>query len=286
MGPGPHDGATNARELTRALDVVGARGPYVVAGHSYGGLTMRAFEALRPGAVKGVVLVDASHPDQWQRFGISSKVLGRGNRMGSLLARLGLFRIVSGEYRHLVHGLPSPARDELLAFSRTPRAFAASSQAAMAWDGVTRPLVNEAGDLGDKPLIVLSVSEQPRKDAELTELQAELPDLSTNSRHVTVEGADHEGLISRAEHAAVVTGAILEVVEAVRTGRRLARPAVVPVGPGRAAADPDATSEAAEEPASTELDAKVTGPDGAGPATGASAPPVKRPRTRARTSPG
>jgi pimeloyl-ACP methyl ester carboxylesterase len=304
MGPGPHDGATNARELTRALDVVGARGPYVLAGHSYGGLTMRAFEALRPGAVKGMVLVDASHPDQWQRFGFSSRVLGRGNRVGGLLARFGLFRLVDREYEHLADGLPSPAHDELLAFSRTPRAFAASSRAAMAWDSVTRPLVNEAGDLGDRPLVVLSVTEQPRKDAELTELQAELPGLSTNSRHVTVEGADHEGLLSRAEHAAVVTEAILDVVEAVRTGHRLARPAAVPVGPGRSAGA--ATTTASSEPdasarASRALDAPTAAPDGVSDSGGsdgsaggdgsqqaneAPKPPVKRSRSRARTSPG
>ena len=56
-------------------------------------------------------------------------------------------------------------------------------------DPITRPLVNRAGALGDLPLIVLSVTDQPRKGAELTELQAALPGLSSDSRNVIVKGA-------------------------------------------------------------------------------------------------
>jgi hypothetical protein len=55
----------------------------------------------------------------------------------------------------------------------------------------------------------------------LTELQAELPALSTQSQHVTVQGAYHEGLLAQRDHARVVTDSILRVVDAVRTGRTL-----------------------------------------------------------------
>ena len=55
----------------------------------------------------------------------------------------------------------------------------------------------------------------------LTAMQAELPSLSSNSQHITVEGAYHEGLLAQPEHARVVTESILRVVEAVRSGRPL-----------------------------------------------------------------
>jgi hypothetical protein len=45
-----------------------------------------------------------------------------------------------------------------------------------------------------------------------------LATLSTNSRHVTVAGATHYTLVSRREHADVVSGAIRAVVTAARTG--------------------------------------------------------------------
>jgi hypothetical protein len=46
--------------------------------------------------------------------------------------------------------------------------------------------------------------------------------MSTNSRHITVQGADHEGLVSRPEYARVVTESILRVVDAAREGLPLA----------------------------------------------------------------
>jgi hypothetical protein len=100
--------------------------------------------------------------------------------------------------------------------------LATVGSAALAWDRRTRPLVNDAPGLGDRPLVVISVTEQPRMGDKLTELQAELPALSTQSRHITVKGAYHEGLLSQPDHARIVTAAILDVVEAVRSDERLA----------------------------------------------------------------
>ncbi len=222
-GPKPRDGGQNARELHAALRASGIGGPYVVVGHSYGGLAARAFASLYRHEVAGMVLVDASHPDQWARFGMSSKVLGFGNKVSSVLARFGLFRRINGEYKLLADGLPPRPWAELMALGSSPRALSTSADAAFAWDPITRPLVNQSGALGDLPLVVLSVTEQPRKGAELTELQADLPALSSNSRHITIQGAYHEGLLAREEYARVVTESIVEVVQAVRERRSLTR---------------------------------------------------------------
>jgi hypothetical protein len=56
----------------------------------------------------------------------------------------------------------------------------------------------------------------------LTAMQAELPGLSSQDRHITVEGAYHEGLLVQRDRARVVTESILRIVEAVRSGRPLA----------------------------------------------------------------
>ena len=74
---------------------------------------------------------------------------------------------------------------------------------------------------------------------QLTALQAELPALSSQGRHITVDGAYHEGLLSQRDAAGVVTASILRVVEAVRTGVPMAEQ--VPRGRGplrRASASP------------------------------------------------
>ncbi len=64
----PRPGVDVARDLHRMLDKAGVRGPYVLAGHSIGGLYVRLFANEYPGEVAGVVLVDSTHPDQEARW--------------------------------------------------------------------------------------------------------------------------------------------------------------------------------------------------------------------------
>jgi pimeloyl-ACP methyl ester carboxylesterase len=57
-GPLPRDGAAIARDLDQALEAAGIEGPYIIVGHSAGGLYARLFAARRPGEVQGLVLLD------------------------------------------------------------------------------------------------------------------------------------------------------------------------------------------------------------------------------------
>jgi pimeloyl-ACP methyl ester carboxylesterase len=56
----PLTGATQARELHTLLQVIGAGPPYVLVGHSYGGMLTREFAGLYRRQVAGMVLLDAS----------------------------------------------------------------------------------------------------------------------------------------------------------------------------------------------------------------------------------
>jgi len=55
--------------LERALTNAGERPPYVLVGHSYGGMIVRLFAGQYPDRIRGVVLIDSSHEDQMRRFG-------------------------------------------------------------------------------------------------------------------------------------------------------------------------------------------------------------------------
>ena len=68
-GPLPRDGAAVARDLDRALRAAGERGPFIVVGHSAGGLYAQLFAARRRREVIGLVLVDPSVPFQDRRPG-------------------------------------------------------------------------------------------------------------------------------------------------------------------------------------------------------------------------
>jgi pimeloyl-ACP methyl ester carboxylesterase len=220
-GHRPRDAATMARELHTALHAAGVQGPYVLAGHSFGGLPVRAFAGLFAGETAGVVLVDASHPDQWLRWPVqrADRMIATSQRVSAVLARFGVLRLVDLSRRISV-GLPERQVAELRARSALPGASAVEAEQMDAWPESRAQL---PASLGDLPLVVLGVGDQPRGAATLTELQSELPGLSANSARRVVRGATHEALVARREHALVVADAIRAVVAGEPT--RILKPA-------------------------------------------------------------
>lgn len=58
----PRDGKTVVEELRQVLRQQGVKPPYVLVGHSLGGLYMQMYARSYPQEVQGVVLVDAVYP--------------------------------------------------------------------------------------------------------------------------------------------------------------------------------------------------------------------------------
>ena len=56
-----------AAELHALLTAAEVPPPYVLVGHSFGGLTIRAYAASHPEDVAGLVFVDPAHPEEWQQ---------------------------------------------------------------------------------------------------------------------------------------------------------------------------------------------------------------------------
>ncbi len=67
-GPLPRDGRAIARDLALALQSAGIGGPYILVGHSAGGLYIRQFAIDRPREIAGMVFVDSAVPHQPRRF--------------------------------------------------------------------------------------------------------------------------------------------------------------------------------------------------------------------------
>ncbi|MET3293223.1 UNVERIFIED_CONTAM: pimeloyl-ACP methyl ester carboxylesterase [Brevibacillus sp. OAP136] len=67
----PQDGLTIVETLREALSIAGFEPPYVLVGHSLGGLYANLYARLYPKEVEGIVFLEASHPkdihlDQYQ----------------------------------------------------------------------------------------------------------------------------------------------------------------------------------------------------------------------------
>lgn len=221
--PEPFDAYQSARDLHTALANADIDGPYVVAAHSYGGLVMQAFTDLYPDEVVGMVLADTSHADQWARIPGSrdGRMVAASNRITGALAGVGLVRLFN-MFSSLSQGLPEQQVAEMKASFASVQPWITSSAVIAIWNTRTRSQINQADDLGNLPLIVLSAGERPNYGkAEMDAQQADLATLSANSLHQTVAGASHESLVAEKQHAEVVATAVRQVLEAVQTGQQL-----------------------------------------------------------------
>jgi pimeloyl-ACP methyl ester carboxylesterase len=210
------DAQSIATELRDALREAAIEPPYVLVGHSFGGLPVRAFADLYPELTAGLVLVDASHPDQWVRWPTphAGRILEVSQRIFGWLGWLGILRALNLS-RGISAGLPAHQAAELRAGAALP-GFAATEAAQIRSWPVSREQLNAAAPLGALPLAVLAVSEQPVGGELLTALQRELAELTDDASFEVIQGASHESVISDREYARAVAQTIRTVVQATR----------------------------------------------------------------------
>ncbi|MCI0605482.1 haloalkane dehalogenase [bacterium] len=67
-----------ANNLHQLLSVAGENGPFVLAGHSYGGYVNRLFAGLFPEDAAALIFVDSAHEDQWERIPETKELLHQG----------------------------------------------------------------------------------------------------------------------------------------------------------------------------------------------------------------
>ena len=211
----PQDGLSIATDLHTLLSRARVDGPYVLVGHSSGGVYVQVYAARYPEQVAGMVLLDSQPPDALANLPGYEGVYDGFRKAAGLapaLARLGVMRLV---YSLVPTGLPPEAQAEERAFwstashNRSFRDEVVGLKAALAE-------AQALESLGDKPLIVVTAAE----DAEVgwLPLQDKMANLSTNSIHRVVQDVTHSSLTEDKGGSAISIQAILDVVAAVRSG--------------------------------------------------------------------
>ena len=214
---GPQDAAHIARDLHTLLDRAHVPGPYVLAGHSFGGLYVQTFAARYPDQVAGLVLLDstAPKPDPAPPADTASTgVLGRVAAVVPAVAHLGAGRLLAWASSDT---LPPPAGDEARANSSTARHLHSYLQEVLSGSASVRQAASLTA-LDGKPLIVLTAD--TGHDASWQAAQAQMVGLSSNSLH-RIAHATHASLVDDETDSAAASRAIRDVVAAVRTSRPL-----------------------------------------------------------------
>jgi pimeloyl-ACP methyl ester carboxylesterase len=209
-GPLPRNAEQYAKELHTLLDRAGVPGPYVLVGHSMGGLPVRVFAHEYPANVAGVVLIESMSPEPSRvpatDASSSTPSEAKAPSIPALLARFGLVRLFAKPT-----GAVAPEAKPAYA------AFSVSRRAVQAWEDeghgmpASMDQASAVKSLGDLPLIVLTA--RLDQGAGWQALQTGLLQLSSNSQQLFAEKSDHNIQFDQPQAA---VGAIVQMVEQLR----------------------------------------------------------------------
>ncbi len=191
-GPLPRTSSRIVAELHHLLERAGVPPPYVLAGHSFGGYNMQLFARSYPALTVGLVLIDASHPDQVERFEAPplNMVTAPNSRAGIVQFR---------DQPPANAALPPRVRIKIAEQAQRWKTRRTLSAELLSFRDSAAE-VRAAAPLGSIPLVVLS---RGRQDGEMTprkqaferlwlELQSELAASSTVAVHLVALGAGHQ----------------------------------------------------------------------------------------------
>lgn len=160
----PRTAVNIANELHQTLQAAGEQAPYVLAGHSFGGLVMRVYAAQYPDEVSGLVLVDSTNAEDFVTYdplltrSIALDVLGP-----ALIQRVGLLRLIITEPRSVMEffkAVPDSLVPEAWALVlRADTLWVMTQELYMLLDSAEEAV--ELGTLGDLPVIAFVTSAEP-----------------------------------------------------------------------------------------------------------------------------
>jgi pimeloyl-ACP methyl ester carboxylesterase len=243
-GPMPRTARRIASELHVLLEQARVAPPYLLVGHSFGGIVMRVFARDYRPDVAGLVFVDPAHPVDWvhpapkeqvkidrglrlcrhgataSRLGVARAVVALGS-VGALTIARGVARIVSrGDLKKEDEGILAPVWKLPVEIRRTlPRFWtqakffeALGSQIEFICKSSEEALEAEGGGYGDLP--VATISSTDPGDYRLRQ-QESLANLSTRGRHIV---ASHSGHWVPLDQPELVIRVIRDMVEEIRAG--------------------------------------------------------------------
>jgi pimeloyl-ACP methyl ester carboxylesterase len=219
-GPGPRTGKQIASELHTLLQKAEIKGPFVLVGHSLGGLYVRLYASQYPEDVAGVVLVDSVHEDQYSDVQKNSSRV-RMLKLFALGANFAWFRVLgtlglSARFEKVMNSAPAEVGPANRSFYYRTETWATGAAEAEASEENSRQARN-AGTLGDIPLAVISAPGDREDDEETRrawdENQFKLATLSRRHTHLFAKDSSH---FIQLDQPDLVIRAIRDIADAAR----------------------------------------------------------------------
>src|SRR4051794_19396732 len=215
----PQDGRAIATDLHELLNTAGEPGPYLLVGHSLGGIYAMTFAAQYPGDVAGMVLLDSSTPEQFTAlpdYPSAYRMIQRTYGILPTVARLGVGRLFSTS---AWSSLPQPAAGQVRAFGTSSRGLENARDDTSTYR-VSFRQAQALRTLDGKPLVVLTASGSITDTAGWSAAQDKLATLSSNVLHIVAD-TTHAGVLQERGGALNSVNAIDAAVASVRNQTRL-----------------------------------------------------------------
>ncbi|HEY5729100.1 MAG TPA: alpha/beta hydrolase [Anaerolineales bacterium] len=225
FAPGPRTSRGMVKELHGLLVNAGVEGPYVIAGHSFGGALAELYIHTYPDEILGLVLVDSAPTNLFNRVPVWSRAIEQKLGFYRTLAPLSSFGLLAFAPNKIPNrGFPDDALAQYRAISVATDYY----QAGIAENELFASNLAEVGSaniaFGDLPLIVLSrgrwdampgLTEEENAQARQawSDMQAELLKLSRISKQIIAEASEHSIQLDQSD---LVIEAILELVHTSR----------------------------------------------------------------------
>lgn len=233
-GPHPRDGAQVVSELHTLLQVGGEASPYLLVGHSLGGVHVRLFVTKYPDEVAGLVLVDTAHPlTITPEFEKQMQTSIGFYRVLNLMAGSGLLRILGplggkDSLPTTARKLPTELQEIYLNLLLDPNQYATAisemEQLPQTFQQTSQKMTGEH-PLGDLPLIVLTAGQTsapgstpfneqnvPVSNSQI-ELQLELAGLSSRGEQRVIAESGHSVHLDAPEEIIKAICDMLEMIE-------------------------------------------------------------------------